>query len=766
MDIGTILIYVSLGVAVFVIILSIIELILGRADKSGEPNIASLLSKIFSILLFIAVSATLLLLYIYFIFSNINIEYVWTYSSTKAPLEYKISGALAGMEGSLLFWIWCMTLPLFVEELKDLKNPKGHVLMSLTRAIMMIIIVIFLSFLIQRDLFAATPNGNLTQYPNGYGLNPLLQTPLMIAHPPIVFLAYGFIVICMASAMAYLLCNDKDWTKLSMPWSRWGWIFLTLGIGIGGLWAYTVLGWGGYWAWDPVETSSFVPWILLTAFLHAQLMHRRKGEYQFAAPALGIYSFALVIFATFTTRAGGIWQSVHAFGQADVSASAFDRFTQALNSDIVIMGYFVLLMGIMIIGAILLIWALIKRGGLEEDDMDYQERGFLEETINDRSLMFLTLILMTITTIVTVVLLIMAVNGLDRTQFDTKVGLFAIIGIALMAVCLVWKYLGRKVTLYSLLLVGSISLTLWVLYPDQLIVVASLPFIVLALDATLYKIIKSINSKSLRGTINGIAPHLVHLGVVFIIIGFLASTFLKTEEEIDLVINGPTEKVGDYEFRFVGSDYNLYESEFVAIRTTQNGNYMGTSKPGAVLIYTYLFSLESGYEQYMVEGPVPINLEIAFMENDKFLSDNAMIYLLRTDTWLIEDFISGNRFIYKIEVTDEDLDVYSQPQWRNEISVESTLLEDVYFIYNSSTFTGNEITSVNVHVKILPMMNVLWWGMWLMSAGLVMRLIVEYTRPKKAKEGRIKRRAKMRAEEEKSIDYYEDLIEKELEKIE
>jgi cytochrome c-type biogenesis protein CcmF len=719
-----------------------------------------------------------------------DIMYVWEYSSTQAPFEYKIAGVLAGMEGSLLFWIWCMSLSMFTEEIIDLRKPKNRVLMNLTRAIMMIIIAIFLYFLITRDLFAETPRNFLEAWPEGYGLNPLLQTPLMIVHPPIVFLAYGFIVIAMASSMAYLICDDKDWVKLSMPWSRWGWLFLTLGIGIGGLWAYAVLGWGGYWAWDPVETSSFLPWILLTAFLHAQLMFRRKGDYKFAAPALGIYSFVLVIFATFTTRAGGIWVSVHAFEQADVQVNAFDRFISALNDDVVIMGYFILMVGVTIIGAILLIWALMKRGDYE-DYSQTQERGFLEEIFNEKILMFITIMVFTISTIVTLFLLIMAVNGLDRTLFDMRVGAFAIVGVILLIACLIPKYLGTKATAYSIFLTLGISLILLLLYPDYGIVVITTPILVLALGVSIYKIIKSVNRKSLRGSINGIAPHLVHLGVVFVLIGFVASNFLTTEEDVTLDLNGSSQKVGNYELKLVGGDYVDYDSIFAKIEISQNGNVIGTAEPGGVYIYKYLFSLDSEYEQYLIDGNLDFTIHMAFQENDLFLSPSALIYKVDTNKWLIEDYVNENNFrLYQIVDTGSELEIYSNPQWRNEVSVHSTFFEDVYIVFNDDPYTSRTFTQVEFQVKLLPLMSILWLGMWLMAIGIFMRLIVAFRRPKGKSETRVSRRARMRGEEEEGeeeteeeydeeedeegedqeeemdIDYYEDLIEKELEEME
>lgn len=694
MNLGSILIYISLVLALLACIFSITELIFKRRVATRHSKKLSFYSKLASIFLFITVTGALLLLYIYFITSNMDIQYVWEHSSTSLSIEYKISGVLAGMSGSLLFWVWCMTLSWFVEEIKDLRNPKSRALIGWTRSAVMIVTAIFLYFLVLRDIFKETPSSYLAALPDGRSLNPLLQTPLMIVHPPVVFLAYGFVVICMASAIAFLICGDKDWVKLSTPWGRLAWLFLTLGIGIGGLWAYVVLGWGGYWGWDPVETSSLLPWLLLTAFLHAQLMFKRKGHYKFAAPALGIYSFVLVVFATFATRAGGIWISVHAFGEVESSKTAFDRFFEATTGDNVILGYFLLMIGISVIGLILLAWRLHKEDKIEEEDSEDPGKNPLGDLITDNNLMFITLILISVTTLVTLLQLIMSINGVDVNQFNLKVGVFAMIGIIVLVMCMVWKYLGGKVTMYSLLFAGAVSLILFIVIPNEGIYLATFPFLLLAVGATSFKIIKSINRKSLRASMNGIAPHLVHLGVVFVIIGFIGSNFFVTEKDMTLQLNGDSEKVGDYDLRLTQVE-SAEDSIYADVEISQNGDVLGHGKPGLLII----------------------------------------------------DYQGGE-------------------QLRSEIDVISTYKEDIYLTYNYTAVEGNAITGVNLQVKILPLMNVLWTGMWLMALGISMRAIVGFIRPKKKDKVKAEGEEEIDSDKEALTQDYEAMIEKELEEME
>ena len=185
MDLGAVMILLSLGFAILACILSILELVFIRRGITSHSEKLPFLAKMSSIILFITVTGALVLLYIYFITSNMDIKYVWEHSSTSLPLEYKISGTLAGMAGSLLFWVWCIVFSWFIEELNDVIKPKSKVLMGCIRAIIMLISAIFLYFLFIRDIFGRTPAADLSLQPNGEGLNPLLQTPLMVVHPPL-----------------------------------------------------------------------------------------------------------------------------------------------------------------------------------------------------------------------------------------------------------------------------------------------------------------------------------------------------------------------------------------------------------------------------------------------------------------------------------------------------------------------------------------------------------------------------------------------------
>uniref|UniRef100_A0A7C2SK77 Heme lyase CcmF/NrfE family subunit n=2 Tax=Archaeoglobus fulgidus TaxID=2234 RepID=A0A7C2SK77_ARCFL len=245
------------------------------------------------ILLYISTSiafATLLLLLNYLITDSFSIWYVYANSNAEMSLLYKISALWAGREGSLLLWVvfnLLITSSYINWGKKDDRKAKVAAVMTL-----------FTSYLIANIILFSNPFVVLPYTPpNGAGLNPLLRTVEMVFHPPVVFLAYSL------SALLFSVTLANSYGERTV--ARLTWIFLTLGIVIGGWWAYRTLGWGGFWGWDPVENASLLPWLTLTAYFHLT-----RGREYFA-----YLTFSLILFATFITRSG-IVSSVHSFGEA------------------------------------------------------------------------------------------------------------------------------------------------------------------------------------------------------------------------------------------------------------------------------------------------------------------------------------------------------------------------------------------------------------------------------------------------------------------
>ena len=230
-------------------------------------------------------------------------------SHTTKPLFYKISGTWGNHEGSLLLWLLVLTLFISIFLIKSNQQPKKYRIFTLL--FQQIIIVGFFIFLIK----TSSPFNYIFPTPNeGLGLNPILQDPALAIHPPILYLGYVGSSIIFSSALAAMVTSyvSKEWAKHIKKWVLASWVFLTLGILLGSIWAYYELGWGGFWFWDPVENVSLMPWFALTTLLHCILVLEKKKILTSWAMILSIATFALSMSGTFLVRSG-ILNSVHTF---------------------------------------------------------------------------------------------------------------------------------------------------------------------------------------------------------------------------------------------------------------------------------------------------------------------------------------------------------------------------------------------------------------------------------------------------------------------
>ncbi len=247
------------------------------------------------------------------IFGNhFDIAYVASYSSRELPDIYKFSAFWAGQQGSFLLWLLIHALAgciLCREEI----TPSGMSTYMLIQSLITILVLAKSPFLPQE-----------TVVENGIGLNPLLQDPWMAIHPPIIFLGYAMLAIPLSYSVGALLQApaSKDWLEPARKWSLIAWGFLGAGIFIGGYWAYKVLGWGGYWGWDPVENSSLVPWLIATVFIHVLKVARVREGVLSMTHLAAIFAFSLVLYGTFLTRSGLLGDfSVHSFSDTSIGLS-------------------------------------------------------------------------------------------------------------------------------------------------------------------------------------------------------------------------------------------------------------------------------------------------------------------------------------------------------------------------------------------------------------------------------------------------------------
>ena len=260
---------------------------------------------------------------------HFEIAYVANYSSRELPLMYKISAFWAGQQGSLLLWMLVHALASLYLCGRERMTAAGLTVYAVLESLLVILVL-------AKSPFVASA----TAVQDGVGLNPMLQDPWMAVHPPIIFIGYALLAVPFAYALGALLKEEAkgNWLDPARRWALIAWGFLGAGVFIGGYWAYKVLGWGGYWGWDPVENSSLVPWLLAGVFVHVLHVAKRRPAALLVLHLSVIFTFALVIYGTFLTRSGILGDfSVHSFSGTSIG------MTLAVANAVVLIGGLVLL---------------------------------------------------------------------------------------------------------------------------------------------------------------------------------------------------------------------------------------------------------------------------------------------------------------------------------------------------------------------------------------------------------------------------------------
>ncbi|MBC8333995.1 MAG: heme lyase CcmF/NrfE family subunit [Anaerolineales bacterium] len=249
-----------------------------------------------------------------------EVEYVYSVTNSTMPLYLKITAWWGGQPGSLLFWGWLLSS--FTSAVTLRKWDRDRELLPWV----LVVAGITLAFFLALNVFFENPFRLIPGIPpvDGRGLNPLLRHPGMIIHPPAQYLGFVAFTIPFAFAIAALITGRTDdrWLRITRRWTLWAWLFLSLGLVLGMRWAYDVLGWGGYWGWDPVEIAALMPWLTGTAFLHSVMIQEKRGMLKHWNMILIILTFDLVLFGTFLTRSG-VLSSVHAFAQSAIGPMFF-----------------------------------------------------------------------------------------------------------------------------------------------------------------------------------------------------------------------------------------------------------------------------------------------------------------------------------------------------------------------------------------------------------------------------------------------------------
>ncbi len=492
--------------------------------------------------------------------SDFSVDYVASYTDRALPLFYRCTAFWGGHEGSMLFWALmvsvCGTAFLFTRTYRTLSEE--------TRSWFM---VFFLSIMAFFGLLLSTwSNPFLQSVPapaDGQGLNPLLQNPGMIFHPPLLFLGYGGFVIPGCLALAQAVSSQKDvrhWLDVARPFTLTGWLFLTAGIVLGGWWAYMELGWGGYWAWDPVENASLLPWLIGTAALHTGLVETRRGKLHRVNIFLMSLTTVSAFFATYLVR-GDVVNSVHAFGGNGTGPYLL---------------VFVLIFLLFIIFISFRADTDRSRalGGLETRE------GFVVMTVWLLMAICLVILLATLWPVISRLWTERPV-GLDQHFYNSVcLPLFAVM-LAILVACPWLSWQGgirdwKKLLIVSAAFCGAL-IVFW-----RAGVMQALPLMSASLSAALLvSMALLLAEKSTRAWMPSLSACIVHASVALIALGISFSGPYKQEVEVELATGGVTQ-VGPYSVTLA----NLYQGrdstfEFIEaeLQLSVDGSIVGTVSP-------------------------------------------------------------------------------------------------------------------------------------------------------------------------------------------
>ena len=475
---------------------------------------------------------SLLLLVYFFYTTNLNYKYISDYSSTNLSLFYKLSGLWAGRDGTLLIWTWSATLFMIMERKFNSNNDKQKEFTT----VICCFLILALSLI---QLYINPFRTNEIVPLEGNGLNPLLLSPYMIVHPPIVFISYGMIVLLYAAGMAHLITGEKNWNESIKRWGRASWIGMSLALILGGYWAYVTLGWGGYWAWDPVETAGLLPWLSMTTLLHTSVMSRRKKTYVVLGPLLAMLTFILVLLESFVTR-GGIWSSVHSF-IVEETGGTFSRFWFVLESDVSVRGFFIM----MILSIIITLYLVIQKYKKQEIE-DAKNFDSIEKIFSEENTFFAAIYTQLLILTVTLVLLLVRSKGYMAPEvFEIRLAPFVVVLAAIFTIHTLRPFFEIK----KILVITGLGIVFSLIYAlisegRGWMVGAMAPWAVIC-GFSILKYMNHHRNKNLLGMLKAWGPYTAHLGFMLIIVGYCFSYGLGTEDTINLE-EGERKIVGNY----------------------------------------------------------------------------------------------------------------------------------------------------------------------------------------------------------------------------
>lgn len=531
------------------------------------------------------VAAACALLISAFLNDNFALSYVWENSNHAQPIPFKISALWGGQGGSLLLWTFVLATYALVVSRGGRKT--GQTLTPIAVSVIGATMVFFGCLVAFRENPFSLVEGAIPQ--DGRGMNPLLQNYWMQIHPPTLYIGYVGCTVPFAFAVSALFHRrfDQEWVAVIRRWVLFTWVVLTVGIILGGVWAYETLGWGGYWAWDPVENASLLPWLSATAFLHSIMLQGRRGLLKNWNIALVTLTFLLSIFGTFLTRSGVV-QSVHSFAESGIG------------------NYFLFFMaGTTLLTLGLIYWRRMELHSDAKIESSLSREGAF--MLNNWLLLGATFAVLWGTVFPTLSEAIGTGRVAVGQEYFSRV--MAPIGLLLLALTGVapllpwrranWRAVWKAIKFPAL---WSIPLfpVLWLLSQYRTGAATAFclsAFVFLAIGWEVFRGVKTLMAKRQEGPLDAAATlvtfnparyggYIVHLGIAIIMVGITGSSVFKIEHEPVTLKKGESTRIGEYTLRFDGlarpdkTPDNL-QDQIVALVTVfdQNGQITPANRP-------------------------------------------------------------------------------------------------------------------------------------------------------------------------------------------
>lgn len=552
---------------ILAILLAVLPLV--GAEKHNATLIS--LARPITWAVFLALSVSFGSLFYLFAVNDFTVQYVVNNSNSTLPIEYRLSAVWGNHEGSLLLWIWLLSLWSVAVATFSRQMPEEAVARVL--AVMGLVSIGFLFFII----FTSNPfDRTFPNFPvDGKELNPMLQDVGLIFHPPLLYMGYVGFSVAFAFAIASLMTGrlDTAWARWSRPWTMAAWVFLTLGIVLGSWWAYYELGWGGWWFWDPVENASLMPWIAGTALIHSLAVTEKRSTFKAWTVLLAILAFSLCLLGTFLVRSG-ILVSVHAFA-ADPTR-----------------GLYILAYLVIVIGGSLLLYAY---QGNKIKSLDNSERYSRESLLLLNNILLMAFL--SVVFLGTILPLIHKQIGLGTISigapfFDQMFMILMVPFAFLLGIGPLVKWRRdqfsaiRKPVIISTVLMAVLGFALPYLFASKITVSAVLGTMmaVIIVALSLYELHqRAIHRHSfVKGLFKLSRSHwgmvLAHLGVAMTVFGIAFSQNFSIEKDVRMNV-GDKAQILDYEFTFKGirdSNGANYIGGTADIEITHNGKYETT----------------------------------------------------------------------------------------------------------------------------------------------------------------------------------------------